>query len=142
MYSKSLRLVQVLGARSSRLSAGISSVRRLFVSPHHRQVKVKFSRKTKARPTESFNFDDLPKEAKKSESTFGLYLSMILNKCDKVEGSPPPLTVDQQFDQAVNEDRVPNTDLAKVVFRNWRRFPDCIVLTRVGKFYEVSDILL
>ena len=56
---------------------------------------------------------------------------------------PPALqTIEDQIRQAILENRIPNTDLAVSIFRNVLRFPDCLVLTRVGKFYEVSTDLL
>jgi hypothetical protein len=39
---------------------------------------------------------------------------------------------------AVAQGEVPDSPLAEQVYHNWKRFPDAIVLTRVGKFYEVS----
>ena len=38
---------------------------------------------------------------------------------------------------AIEAGELPNTELSKLVFKNSMRFPDAIVLTRVGKFYEV-----
>lgn len=46
---------------------------------------------------------------------------------------------EEEYQAAVSAGSIPNSALAKQVFLNWKRFPDCIVLTRVGKFYEVSD---
>ena len=40
--------------------------------------------------------------------------------------------------RAVLNREVPDTPLAKDIYLNYRRFPGCIVLTRVGKFYEVG----
>ncbi|CAD6571986.1 MAG: DNA mismatch repair ATPase msh1 [Tremellales sp. Tagirdzhanova-0007] len=37
---------------------------------------------------------------------------------------------------AIEAGELPNTELSKLVFKNSMRFPDAIVLTRVGKFYE------
>lgn len=42
------------------------------------------------------------------------------------------------FLAAVEAGTVPDTRLARVVWANWKRFPDCILLTQVGQFYEVS----
>jgi hypothetical protein len=47
---------------------------------------------------------------------------------------------EEEYQAAVNAGSIPNSALAKQVFLNWKRFPDCIVLTRVGKFYEVSEV--
>ena len=52
--------------------------------------------------------------------------------------SEAEMTIDEQMEKALDEWKIPDTDLAKHVFRNTKRFPDCIVLTRVGKFYEVN----
>ncbi|TXT04394.1 hypothetical protein VHUM_04161 [Vanrija humicola] len=40
------------------------------------------------------------------------------------------------FLAAVEAGTVPDTRLARVVWENWKRFPDCILLTQVGQFYE------
>ncbi|OXC71204.1 hypothetical protein AYX13_00070 [Cryptococcus neoformans] len=37
---------------------------------------------------------------------------------------------------AIRQGVIPDTPLAHEVYLNWKRFPDCILLTRVGKFYE------
>jgi hypothetical protein len=39
---------------------------------------------------------------------------------------------------AVDRGEIPDTPLAEQIYANWTRFPDAILLTRVGKFYEVS----
>ena len=39
--------------------------------------------------------------------------------------------------RAIDEQRIPSSPLAESVYKNYLRFPGCIVLTRVGKFYEV-----
>lgn len=39
---------------------------------------------------------------------------------------------------AVTRGEVPDSPLAEQVYENWKRFPDAVLLTRVGKFYEVS----
>ena len=57
--------------------------------------------------------------------------------------SPPeevdvnPKAEEDDYLSAVVKGEIPDTALAKQVYLNWRRFPDCIILTRVGKFYEV-----
>ena len=43
-----------------------------------------------------------------------------------------------EFKIALDAGTVPFNEVAKVVFKNWKRFPGCITLTRVGNFYEVS----
>ena len=47
-------------------------------------------------------------------------------------------TEEAEYHAAITHGTIPDTALAKQVWQNWMRFPDCIVLTRVGKFYEVS----
>lgn len=52
--------------------------------------------------------------------------------------SPAERLIEEQLERALNDWLIPDSPLAHSVFRNWKRFPDCIVLTKVGKFYEVS----
>jgi hypothetical protein len=40
-----------------------------------------------------------------------------------------------------NEFSGPKTDLAIEIYQNLQRFPHCLLLTRVGQFYEVSIML-
>lgn len=44
----------------------------------------------------------------------------------------------EYLQDAIQQGVIPDTPLAHEVYLNWKRFPDCILLTRVGKFYEVS----
>ncbi len=53
----------------------------------------------------------------------------------------PRLDWEAAFLRAVEAGELPGTDLSKVVYKHRMRFPDAIVLTRVGKFYEVSPRL-
>lgn len=53
-------------------------------------------------------------------------------------GTGPLPNEENDYLAAVAQGVIPDSPLAKQVFQNWRRFPDCIILTRVGKFYEVS----
>ncbi|ORX34650.1 muts domain V-domain-containing protein [Kockovaella imperatae] len=41
-----------------------------------------------------------------------------------------------RYDEAVRAGTIPSTALSRVIFRNWLRFPGCIILTKVGGFYE------
>ncbi|BEJ10769.1 hypothetical protein CspHIS471_0101910 [Cutaneotrichosporon sp. HIS471] len=41
-----------------------------------------------------------------------------------------------EFARAVKAGKVPDTALSRLVYDNWRRFPDCILLTQVGSFFE------
>jgi hypothetical protein len=43
------------------------------------------------------------------------------------------------FSRANKAGLVPDTDLARVIYRNMMMFPDEVLLTRVGGFYEVSS---
>lgn len=47
---------------------------------------------------------------------------------------------DLEFQAAVAANKVPETYLSRLVWDNWKRFPDCVLLTQVGNFYEVSGI--
>nr|KIR47809.1 hypothetical protein I312_02957 [Cryptococcus bacillisporus CA1280] len=42
----------------------------------------------------------------------------------------------EHLQDAIQQGIIPDTPLAHEVYLNWKRFPDCILLTRVGKFYE------
>jgi hypothetical protein len=46
--------------------------------------------------------------------------------------------VEAQVDSACAQELIPSTPLAKDVYRNVLKFPNYIVLTKVGNFYEVS----
>lgn len=48
-----------------------------------------------------------------------------------------PVNWDAAFDKAVKKGELPNSHLSRLIFKQRMRFPDAIVLTRVGKFYEV-----
>ncbi|KLT41663.1 hypothetical protein CC85DRAFT_247234 [Cutaneotrichosporon oleaginosum] len=41
-----------------------------------------------------------------------------------------------EFARAVKAGQVPDTALSRIVYDNWKRFPDCILLTQVGNFFE------
>ncbi|WWC85774.1 uncharacterized protein L201_000640 [Kwoniella dendrophila CBS 6074] len=41
-----------------------------------------------------------------------------------------------EVEKAVKAGIIPNSLLSREVYTNWLRFPDCVLLTRVGKFYE------
>lgn len=42
-----------------------------------------------------------------------------------------------EYRAALEAGEIPETPLSKLVWLNWKRFPDCILLTQVGNFYEV-----
>ncbi|ODN76055.1 hypothetical protein L202_06000 [Cryptococcus amylolentus CBS 6039] len=48
------------------------------------------------------------------------------------------VTEQDEIHNAIQSGIIPDTALAHEIFLNWKRFPDCILLTRVGKFYEAS----
>ena len=50
------------------------------------------------------------------------------------------MTVEEtrMFNAACNAGKVPDTDLSRLIYKNWIRFPGCVILYRVGSFYEVS----
>ncbi|WVQ93833.1 hypothetical protein IAU59_000911 [Kwoniella sp. CBS 9459] len=41
-----------------------------------------------------------------------------------------------EINKAIKDGLIPESPLAREICANWLRFPDCILLTRVGKFYE------
>lgn len=43
-----------------------------------------------------------------------------------------------EFARAIKAGQVPDTALSRLVYDNWKRFPDCILLTQVGNFFEAS----
>ncbi|WWC97095.1 hypothetical protein V866_003973 [Kwoniella sp. B9012] len=47
-----------------------------------------------------------------------------------------PAEEQAEVDRAIAAGTIPSSDLSREVYTNWLRFPDCILLTRVGKFYE------
>ncbi|KAK8845444.1 hypothetical protein IAR55_006157 [Kwoniella newhampshirensis] len=55
---------------------------------------------------------------------------------EKIGADDPSRNEQDDLRQAIEAGIIPNTPLAREVYLNWKRFPDCILLTRVGKFYE------
>ena len=55
----------------------------------------------------------------------------------------PGMTVEesQLFNAACNAGKVPDTELSRLIYKNWIRFPETVILFRVGSFYEVSNLL-
>lgn len=45
-----------------------------------------------------------------------------------------------EYEAALKAGEIPETPLSKLVWLNWKRFPDCILLTQVGNFYEVGAL--
>ncbi|WRT63671.1 uncharacterized protein IL334_000594 [Kwoniella shivajii] len=64
----------------------------------------------------------------------GLHLTNVLPPVAEVSLSA--IDEEAQVEKAIEEGTIPSSTLAREVYTNWLRFPDCILLTRVGKFYE------
>lgn len=97
--------------------------------------------KTKKR-TESLDFESLPKTKLHPD---GLPIKPLepWEKYRKAHQAPSPdVAKDEEilYRDAVASGDIPDTALAKQVYLNWKRFPGCIVLTQVGKFYEVCPL--
>jgi len=86
--------------------------------------------KTKKK-SESIDFEDLPKTKRDLAGTPVKPLEPLV-EYKKPHHAP---SVD------IASGDIPDTALAKQVYLNWKRFPDCVVLTRVGRFYEVSVVM-
>jgi hypothetical protein len=113
------------------LSTGAGPISR-SISSSSRNFKAK-------RIRESIDFDSLPKTKLDGD---GKPLAPLepYKEYKKAHHAPSVDYASQEeevYRRAVAEGDVPDTALAKQVYLNWKRFPDCIVLTRVGKFYEV-----
>jgi hypothetical protein len=92
---------------------------------------------------QSLDFDSLPKSKLDSAGQPLAPLEPYKEYKKKAHHAPSVEYASQEeesYRRAVAEGDVPDTALAKQVYLNWKRFPDCIVLTRVGKFYEVRQI--
>jgi hypothetical protein len=90
--------------------------------------------------TESFDFDSLPK-SRLDNSGAPVKSLEPWKEYKKAHHAPSVEVADDEeslYREAVAAGDIPDTALAKQVYLNWKRFPDCIVLTRVGKFYEAS----
>ncbi|OCF39320.1 hypothetical protein I317_06902 [Kwoniella heveanensis CBS 569] len=57
-------------------------------------------------------------------------------KHDVGEYSLSPDEEADEISKAIEANVIPDSPLAREIYANWLRFPDCILLTRVGKFYE------
>jgi hypothetical protein len=79
------------------------------------------------------------RKARKSPKTKAKELEQEqIVRIDRPAGWTP--TIDDLVEDAICREEIPDTQLLKDIYRNYLRFPDCIVLTRVGKFYEVSQL--
>jgi hypothetical protein len=93
--------------------------------------------------TESIDFEALPKTKRDPAGIPVKPLEPLLGY--KKHHHPPSVDVaedeERLYRDAIASGDIPDTALAKQVYLNWKRFPDCVVLTRVGKFYEVSILV-
>lgn len=97
--------------------------------------------KTKNR-TESLDFESLPRTKLHPD---GVPIKPLepWEEYRKAHQAPSPDVAKNEevfYRDAVASGDIPDTALAKQVYLNWKRFPGCIVLTRVGKFYEVCPL--
>ena len=104
-------------------------------------ASISLAKTNKGPRRETFSFDELPKArldaAGKAATPLGPY-----KEYEKEHHAPSPGVLSEEeelYREAIRTGDIPDTALAKQVYLNWKRFPDCIVLTRVGKFYEVSQ---
>ena len=98
------------------------------------------ARASKGKSKQTFAFDELPKAKVDSAGKVATPLAPY-REYEKEHHAPSPgMLLDEEdiYREAVRMGDIPDTALAKQVYLNWKRFPDCIVLTRVGKFYEAS----
>ncbi|WWC58081.1 uncharacterized protein I303_100616 [Kwoniella dejecticola CBS 10117] len=78
----------------------------------------------------------------------GLFASTNVNHKAYKSSTAPSMNTDEkdsvltpdaehsQLHAAIAAGIIPDSPLSREVYVNWLRFPDCILLTRVGKFYE------
>jgi hypothetical protein len=131
----------ITGVRlGSRLKPSDSTV---SVRPITSSARLARAAKTKTKQT--FSLEELPKA--KVDATGKVVAPLAPYKeYEKEHHAPSPGILsdeEEMYKEAVKTGDIPDTALAKQVYLNWKRFPDCIVLTRVGKFYEVSwDLVL
>ncbi|WVO18464.1 hypothetical protein L204_106181 [Cryptococcus depauperatus] len=59
-----------------------------------------------------------------------------IRKDTKHSSKHKELSEEEDLEKAIRTGVIPDTPLAREVYVNWKRFPDCILLTRVGNFYE------
>lgn len=90
--------------------------------------------------TESIDFDALPKTKRDPNGSPVKPLASLVEykKTHYAASVDVAENEERLYKDAIAVGDIPDTALAKQVYLNWKRFPDCVVLTRVGKFYEVS----
>jgi DNA mismatch repair ATPase MutS len=94
--------------------------------------------------TESTDFEALPK-TKRDPAGIPVKPLEPLPEYKKPHHAPSVDVAEDEerlYKDAIASGDIPDTALAKQVYLNWKRFPDCVVLTRVGKFYEVSIVVV
>lgn len=90
--------------------------------------------------SESIDYDALPKSKVDAAGERVKPLDEYKEYKKAHQASSVDVAEDEErlYRDAIASGDIPDTALAKQVYLNWKRFPDCVVLTRVGKFYEVS----
>jgi hypothetical protein len=93
--------------------------------------------------TESIDFEALPKTKRDPAGIPVKPLEPLLEYKKPHHAPSVDVAEDEErlYKDAIASGDIPDTALAKQVYLNWKRFPDCVVLTRVGKFYEVSSMV-
>jgi hypothetical protein len=91
--------------------------------------------------SESIDFEALPKTKRDPAGIPVKPLEPLLEYKKAHHAPSVDVAEDEEklYKDAIASGDIPDTALAKQVYLNWKRFPDCVVLTRVGKFYEVSS---
>ncbi|GMK56766.1 hypothetical protein CspeluHIS016_0306060 [Cutaneotrichosporon spelunceum] len=130
-------LQAVLGARPLGVRWNSTSASSKATVPPKRQSRKK---------TTTIDFDDLPafkadaegKSVGPLEDLLELGRGYKEGRLDMVvsDDTAAAAAENAEFARAVKAGQVPDTALARLVYDNWRRFPDCILLTQVGSFFE------
>lgn len=99
--------------------------------------------KRKSKNRQTIAFDELPTSKIGIDGSAAVPLAPWKEFRKEHHAPSPDVLSDEEalYKQAIISGDIPDTALAKQVYLNWKRFPDCIVLTRVGKFYEVSSLV-
>lgn len=141
-----------------------SSFSPLAEEPKTRKPRAKRSASTKT-ASQTFNFDDLPTslpgkdgrvqlplqtwdarlgtwQSIGNEPSYDLSPSVASKRAARETKEVAEVKTanwyDAEVEKAIDEHRIPDTKLGREIYENMLRFSGCIVLTRVGKFYEVS----
>ncbi|WVF66211.1 hypothetical protein IAT40_000951 [Kwoniella sp. CBS 6097] len=103
--------------------------------------------KSRSSPTESKTTSSSPKTPRqepsaaeqKGEPPAETLTPGLITFQTKIENGEYDLSLAEEADEinkAIKEGIIPDSPLAREIYANWLRYPDCILLTRVGKFYE------